>query len=68
MSTLRVTVGGTGPIFYQWYEDDVLMPSETSAELIGPDPTKVYHVIATGACGDPITSYKVYGDGTRFNT
>lgn len=63
---LKLTIGGTGPITHQWYEDDVLMVGETNNTLLNPDPAKLYHVISDGACGGPIQSYKVYGDGTKL--
>ena len=59
---LKASVGGTPPVSIQWYEDDVLLPTETDEILsFTPDPTKFYHVVATNSCGTA-TSSKTQGD------
>jgi hypothetical protein len=50
--TFMVTVSGTEPITYQWYEDTLLMSGETNASLTVADTsTSSYYVAVSNPCG-----------------
>ncbi|GAB4030113.1 hypothetical protein GCM10028809_22470 [Spirosoma gilvum] len=59
-ATATVSVSGTGPYTYQWYKDQTLLASQTSATLTLPTTQTAdagsYSVVITGACNSLTSS------------